>query len=163
MDTCFWASSCCVCGHFIASTATCSSVSRWFFGFAIGYSLVMWLGGGLDDVLRIVVGIVVGEFWPVVLYAGQVHPLSGRRHHGLCPMVVVGPVPSQWASTWALSVCVGRGGHGAGRLLRPRGNNLGRLPPRRAYLIVLTQRPVPRRRGRGSTNPLPLLFPLVLF
>ena len=39
-----------------------------FLGFAIGYSLVAWLGGGLDTALRILVGIVAGGILASSLY-----------------------------------------------------------------------------------------------
>ena len=39
-----------------------------FLGFAIGYSLVAWLGGGLDTALRILVGIVAGGILASTLY-----------------------------------------------------------------------------------------------
>ncbi len=39
-----------------------------FLGFAIGYSLVSWLGGGLDTALRILIGIVAGGILAATLY-----------------------------------------------------------------------------------------------
>jgi len=40
-----------------------------FIGFAIGYSLVMWLGGSLSDALQIVVGLVVGGIFAAIFYS----------------------------------------------------------------------------------------------
>ena len=39
-----------------------------FLGFALGYSLVMWLGGGLDNNLVIIVAIVAGGILAAVFY-----------------------------------------------------------------------------------------------
>ncbi len=39
-----------------------------FIGFALGFTLVMWLGSGLDDVLRVIVGIVAGGILAAVFF-----------------------------------------------------------------------------------------------
>ncbi len=39
-----------------------------FLGFAIGFSLVMWLGGGLDETIRVIAAIVAGGILAAVFY-----------------------------------------------------------------------------------------------
>ena len=61
MHTLLWGIIVLVSGIFVAAYG--SLLFRFalaFLGFAIGYSLVAWLGGGLDPALRILVGIVAG-------------------------------------------------------------------------------------------------------
>ena len=61
MDTLLWGIIVLISGVFISAYG--SLLFRFalaFLGFAIGYSLVAWLGGGLDTALRILVGIVAG-------------------------------------------------------------------------------------------------------
>ncbi|MCB8936387.1 MAG: hypothetical protein H6663_13060 [Candidatus Promineofilum sp.] len=69
MDNLLWGIVVLLAGIFIASYGNVLiRFALAFLGFAIGYSLVMWLGGGLDDVLRIVVGIVVGGILAGLFY-----------------------------------------------------------------------------------------------
>jgi hypothetical protein len=39
-----------------------------FIGFALGFTLAMWLGSGLDDVLRVVVGLVAGGIVAAIFF-----------------------------------------------------------------------------------------------
>jgi hypothetical protein len=69
MDTIVWGIVILISGIFIAAYGNVLfRFALAFLGFALGYSLVMWLGGGLDDILRIVVGIVVGGILAAVFY-----------------------------------------------------------------------------------------------
>lgn len=69
MHTLLWGIIVLVSGIFVAAYG--SLLFRFalaFLGFAIGYSLVAWLGGGLDPALRILVGIVAGGILAATLY-----------------------------------------------------------------------------------------------
>ena len=69
MDTLLWGIIVLISGVFISAYG--SLLFRFalaFLGFAIGYSLVAWLGGGLDTALRILIGIVAGGILAAVLY-----------------------------------------------------------------------------------------------
>ena len=69
MHTLLWGIIVLVSGIFVAAYG--SLLFRFalaFLGFAIGYSLVAWLGGGLDTALRILVGIVAGGILASSLY-----------------------------------------------------------------------------------------------
>ena len=69
MHTLLWGIIVLVSGVFVAAYG--SQLFRFalaFLGFAIGYSLVAWLGGGLDTALRILVGIVAGGILASSLY-----------------------------------------------------------------------------------------------
>ena len=69
MHTLLWGIIVLVSGIFVAAYG--SLLFRFalaFLGFAIGYSLVAWLGGGLDTALRILIGIVAGGILAAVLY-----------------------------------------------------------------------------------------------
>ena len=69
MESMLWGIIVLVCGVFIASYGNVLfRFALAFLGFAVGYSLVMWLGGGLDDAIRIVFGIVVGGILAAVFY-----------------------------------------------------------------------------------------------
>lgn len=70
MHTLLWGIIVLVSGIFIAAYG--SLLFRFalaFLGFAIGYSLVAWLGGGLDTALRILIGIVAGGILAITLYS----------------------------------------------------------------------------------------------
>lgn len=69
MDT-IWGVIVLLCGIFIAAYG--NVLFRFvlaFIGFALGFSLVMWLGGSIDTALRVVLGLVVGGILAWVLYA----------------------------------------------------------------------------------------------
>ena len=69
MHTLLWGIIVLVSGIFVAAYG--SLLFRFalaFLGFAIGYSLVAWLGGGLDTALRILIGIVAGGILAAVFY-----------------------------------------------------------------------------------------------
>lgn len=69
MDSALWGFLVLFCGIFIASYG--NILFRFvlaFIGFAIGFSLVMWLGGSMDPALRILLGVVVGGILAAVLY-----------------------------------------------------------------------------------------------
>ena len=69
MHTLLWGIIVLVSGIFVAAYG--SLLFRFalaFLGFAIGYSLVAWLGGGLDPALRILAGIVAGGILASSLY-----------------------------------------------------------------------------------------------
>lgn len=69
MDSILWGAIVLLCGIFIAAYG--HQLFRFalaFIGFALGVYLVMWLGGGLDAGLRIVVAIIVGGILAAVLY-----------------------------------------------------------------------------------------------
>ena len=69
MDTLLWGIIVLVSGIFIAAYGNLLfRFALAFLGFAIGYSLVAWLGGGLDTALRILIGIVAGGILAAVLY-----------------------------------------------------------------------------------------------
>ena len=69
MESMLWGIIVLVCGIFIASYGNVLfRFALAFLGFAVGYSLVMWLGGGLDDAIRIIFGIVVGGILAAVFY-----------------------------------------------------------------------------------------------
>ena len=70
MDGVVWGIVVLACGIFISAYG--NVLFRFvlmFAGFAIGFSLVMWLGGFLGDALQIVVAIVVGGILAAVLYS----------------------------------------------------------------------------------------------
>ncbi len=70
MDAWVWGIVVLACGIFIAAYG--NVLFRFvlmFAGFAIGFSLVMWLGGFLGDALQIVAAIVVGGILAAVLYS----------------------------------------------------------------------------------------------
>lgn len=69
MDNVLWGLVVLLCGIFIAAYG--HQLFRFalaFIGFALGFYLVMWLGGGLDTALRIIVGIVAGGILAATLY-----------------------------------------------------------------------------------------------
>jgi hypothetical protein len=69
MDTLLWGIIVLVSGIFIAAYGNLLfRFALAFLGFAIGYSLVAWLGGGLDTALRILIGIVAGGILAAVFY-----------------------------------------------------------------------------------------------
>ena len=70
MDAWVWGIVVLACGVFISAYG--NVLFRFvlmFAGFAIGFSLVMWLGGFLGDALQIVAAIVVGGILAAVLYS----------------------------------------------------------------------------------------------
>lgn len=70
MDAWVWGIVVLTCGIFISAYG--NVLFRFvlmFAGFAIGFSLVMWLGGFLGDALQIVAAIVVGGILAAVLYS----------------------------------------------------------------------------------------------
>ncbi|MBX7253747.1 MAG: DUF4203 domain-containing protein [Candidatus Promineofilum sp.] len=69
MDSILWGVIVLLCGIFIAAYGhQLFRLALAFIGFALGVYLVMWLGGGLDAGLRIVVAIIVGGILAAVLY-----------------------------------------------------------------------------------------------
>lgn len=69
MDSILWCVIVLLCGIFIAAYGhQLFRLALAFIGFALGVYLVMWLGGGLDAGLRIVVAIIVGGILAAVLY-----------------------------------------------------------------------------------------------
>lgn len=69
MDTLLWGIIVLVTGIFVSAYGSLLfRLALAFLGFAIGYSLVAWLGSGLDTPLRILVGIVVGGILAATLY-----------------------------------------------------------------------------------------------
>jgi len=69
MDSILWGLIVLLCGIFIAAYGhQLFRLALAFIGFALGVYLVMWLGGGLDAGLRIVVAIIVGGILAAVLY-----------------------------------------------------------------------------------------------
>lgn len=69
MDSLLWGIVVLAAGIFIASYGNVLiRFALAFLGFAVGFSLVMWLGGGLDEVLRVIIGIVAGGILAAVFY-----------------------------------------------------------------------------------------------
>jgi hypothetical protein len=69
MDTLLWGIIVLVTGIFVSAYGSVLfRLALAFLGFAIGYSLVAWLGGGLDTALRILAGIVAGGILAATLY-----------------------------------------------------------------------------------------------
>ncbi len=69
MEGTLWGIIVLICGVFIASYGNVMfRFALAFIGFALGFSLVMWLGGGLDTAVRILFGIVVGGILALTFY-----------------------------------------------------------------------------------------------
>ena len=69
MEGTLWGIIVLICGIFIASYGNVMfRFALAFMGFALGFSLVMWLGGGLDTTIRIVFGIVAGSVLALTFY-----------------------------------------------------------------------------------------------
>lgn len=69
MEGTLWGIIVLICGIFIASYGNVMfRFALAFIGFALGFSLVMWLGGGLDTSIRILFGIVVGGILALTFY-----------------------------------------------------------------------------------------------
>jgi hypothetical protein len=70
METTVWGIVILICGVFIAVYGNILfKFVLAFIGFALGFSLVMWLGGAMSDALKIVVAIVVGGILAAVMYS----------------------------------------------------------------------------------------------
>lgn len=69
MDNFLWGLIVLLCGIFIAAYGhVLFRFALAFIGFALGFYLVMWLGGGLDSAVRIIAGLVLGGILAATLY-----------------------------------------------------------------------------------------------
>ena len=171
MDTLLWGIIVLVSGIFVAAYG--SLLFRFalaFLGFAIGYSLVAWLGGGLDTALRILVGIVAGGILAATLYFLVKFTLNiaGAVLGLVLLLVVLGLFRLAGLDLRVLNVVLVIAAAGLGGFF---GNRLGNIiivlatSLAGAYLVVLGLGAL-FGLGVETGNPLALLgasFPLVLF
>ncbi|MBP8949691.1 MAG: hypothetical protein KBG73_12685 [Candidatus Promineofilum sp.] len=171
MDTLLWGIIVLVSGIFVAAYG--SLLFRFalaFLGFAIGYSLVAWLGGGLDTALRILVGIVAGGILAATLYFLVKFTLNiaGAVLGLVLMLVVLGLFRLAGLDLRVLNVVLVIAAAGLGGFF---GNRLGNIiivlatSLAGAYLVVLGLGAL-FGLGVETGNPLALLgasFPLVLF
>ncbi len=171
MDTLLWGLVVLITGIFVAAYG--SSLFRFalaFLGFAIGYSLVSWLGGGLDTTLRILVGIVAGGILAATLYFLVKFTLNiaGAILGLVLMLVLLGLFRLAGLDLRVLGVILALAATGLGGFF---GNRLGSLvivlatSLAGAYLVVLGLGAL-FGLGVATDNPLALLgasFPLVLF
>lgn len=171
MDTLLWGLIVLVTGIFVAAYG--SLLFRFalaFLGFAIGYSLVAWLGGGLDVALRILVGIVAGGILAATLYFLVKFTLNiaGAILGLVLMLALLGLFRLAGLDLRVLGVILALAATGLGGFF---GNRLGSLvivlatSLAGAYLVVLGLGAL-FSLGVATDNPLALLgasFPLVLF
>jgi hypothetical protein len=171
MDTIVWGIVILISGIFIAAYGNVLfRFALAFLGFALGYSLVMWLGGGLDDILRIVVGIVVGGILAAVFYflvkftlyiaGGIVGLVTMLALLGLFKLSGLDLGVFGWVLAAAAAGLGGFFGQRLGSIVVILASSLGG-----AYLVVLGLGAL-FTVGVDSNEPLELLgtaFPLVLF
>lgn len=171
MDNMVWGIVILISGIFIASYG--SVLFRFalaFLGFAIGFSLVMWLGGGLSDVLRVVVGIVAGGILAAVFYilvkftlyiaGGLVGLVLMLALLGLFKLAGLDLGVVGWILAAAAAGLGGFFGHRLGSIVTILAASLGG-----AYLVVLGLAAL-FGAGIDPDQPLEMLgagFPLVLF
>ncbi len=171
MDTLLWGIIVLISGVFISAYG--SLLFRFalaFLGFAIGYSLVAWLGGGLDTALRILVGIVVGGILAATLYFLVKFTLNiaGAVLGLVLMMALLGLFRLAGLDLGILGVVLAVAAAGLGGFF---GNRLGSIvivlatSLAGAYLVVLGLGAM-FGLGVATDDPLALLgtsFPLVLF
>ena len=171
MHTLLWGIIVLVSGVFVAAYG--SQLFRFalaFLGFAIGYSLVAWLGGGLDTALRILVGIVAGGILASTLFLLVKFTLNiaGALLGLVIALAVLGLFRLAGLDLSVLGAVLAIAGAGLGGFF---GNRLGSIVVvlatslAGAYLVVLGLGAI-YGLGVETDNPLTLLgtsFPLVLF
>ena len=171
MHTLLWGIIVLVSGIFVAAYG--SLLFRFalaFLGFAIGYSLVAWLGGGLDTALRILVGIVAGGILASSLYILVKFTLNiaGALLGLVLMLALLGFFRLAGLNLDILGVVLTIAAAGLGGFF---GNRLGSIVVvlatslAGAYLVVLGLGAI-YGLGVETDNPLTLLgtsFPLVLF
>lgn len=171
MESLLWGIIVLVCGVFIASYGNVLfRFALAFMGFALGFSLVMWLGGGLDSGLRIIFGIVVGGVLALVFYMMVKFML--HMAGGVVGLVIMLALLGMFrlgglnvgAFGWVLAAAAAVGGGFIGNRL---GNKVVVLASSLAgsYLVVLGLGAL-YKVGVDSTQPFETLsaaFPLVLF
>jgi hypothetical protein len=170
-NTLLWGIVVLICGVFICSYG--NILFRFvlaFAGFAIGFSLVMWVGGGLGDGLQILIAIVIGGVLAAVFYGifrfalyiaggllGTVIMLAllGLFKLGGLDLGVFG-----WILAGLAAVAGGFFGHRLGDIIIVLATALAG-----AYFVVLGLGAI-FRLSVDTENPLTLLgtsFPLILF
>ncbi len=171
MHTLLWGIIVLVSGVFVAAYgSTLFRFALAFLGFAIGYSLVAWLGGGLDTALRILVGIVAGGILAATLYLLVKFTLNiaGAMLGLVLMLVLLGLFRLAGLDLRLLNVVLVIAATGLGGVF---GNRLGSgvvvlaTSLAGAYLVVLGLGAI-YGLGVETDNPLALLgasFPLVLF
>jgi hypothetical protein len=171
MDTLLWGIIVLISGVFISAYG--SLLFRFalaFLGFAIGYSLVAWLGGGLDTALRILIGIVAGGILAATLYFLVKFTLNiaGAVLGLVLMMALLGLFRLSGLDLGILGVVLAVAAAGLGGFF---GNRLGSIvivlatSLAGAYLVVLGLGAM-FGLGVATDDPLALLgssFPLVLF
>ena len=171
MHTLLWGIIVLVSGVFVAAYGSqlfCFALA--FLGFAIGYSLVAWLGGGLDTALRILVGIVAGGILASTLFLLVKFTLNiaGALLGLVIALAVLGLFRLAGLDLSVLGAVLAIAGAGLGGFF---GNRLGSIVVvlatslAGAYLVVLGLGAI-YGLGVETDNPLTLLgtsFPLVLF